>query len=62
MIGENYPEFVTNFFVINAPSFMSVLWGLLQSWVPERTAGKIKVWKQKAFQYNISARKGTRWY
>uniref|UniRef100_A0A1I7XD06 CRAL-TRIO domain-containing protein n=1 Tax=Heterorhabditis bacteriophora TaxID=37862 RepID=A0A1I7XD06_HETBA len=42
-VYTNYPEWISQMFIINAPSFMTILWKAIGPLLPERTRSKIKI-------------------
>ncbi|CAI4225773.1 unnamed protein product [Auanema sp. JU1783] len=42
-VYTNYPEWIDKMFVINAPSFMTILWKAIGPLLPERTRNKVRI-------------------
>ena len=46
--SDNYPEILGQMFVVNVPSFFSVMWSIIKPWVPPETKKKIVVLSHKS--------------
>ncbi|KAL6734389.1 hypothetical protein Aduo_004933 [Ancylostoma duodenale] len=42
-VYTNYPEWISQMFIVNAPSFMSLIWKAVSPLIPERTRNKVKI-------------------
>ncbi|PAV88078.1 hypothetical protein WR25_09095 [Diploscapter pachys] len=42
-VYTNYPEWISKMFIINAPSFMTLLWKAIGPLLPERTRNKVQI-------------------
>ncbi|KJH49779.1 CRAL/TRIO domain protein [Dictyocaulus viviparus] len=42
-VYTNYPEWVSQMLIVNAPSFISLLWKGIAPFIPERTRNKVKI-------------------
>ncbi|CAD6192030.1 unnamed protein product [Caenorhabditis auriculariae] len=56
-VYTNYPEWISQMFIINAPSFMTIIWKAIGPLLPERTRNKVRIctansdWKQLIHKY-----------
>jgi hypothetical protein len=41
--GDNYPETLGTYLIINAPSFFPFIWGMIKGFLDEKTRDKIRV-------------------
>lgn len=42
-VYTNYPEWIAQMYIVNAPSFMSLIWKALSPLLPERTRNKVRI-------------------
>jgi len=47
-IDECYPEWFSKVFVVNSPSFFTVIWKMIKPFLPARTAEKVEVLSNRA--------------
>ncbi|KAE9421360.1 hypothetical protein Angca_007277 [Angiostrongylus cantonensis] len=56
-VYTNYPEWISQMLIVNAPSFISLLWKTIAPLIPERTRNKVKIcrtnsdWKSLVQKY-----------
>uniref|UniRef100_A0A914XFD4 CRAL-TRIO domain-containing protein n=1 Tax=Plectus sambesii TaxID=2011161 RepID=A0A914XFD4_9BILA len=47
IVYTNYPEWISNMYIVNAPSYMSMLWRAISPFIPERTRAKVSIYSAK---------------
>ncbi|KAK6052112.1 CRAL/TRIO domain protein [Cooperia oncophora] len=54
LIGQHYREFINRFIVINAPSYINVLWSAISPFIPEGAKSRIaitgKTWPEEILE------------
>ncbi|MFH4976790.1 hypothetical protein AB6A40_003499 [Gnathostoma spinigerum] len=47
LVYTNYPEWLKTFMIINAPSFIALVWKAVAAFLPERTRNKVKIFSSQ---------------